>query len=137
MGKMRNIRRLTIESFEDSESKEFVERFAPIYDELLDELTSILNGNIDDENVNGDTKSVSLIVGSDGIPVQTVKFTAETGLIGTRVINQQNNTNSTTYPTAGIVVSWTASGTGTYTINHVTGLTAGDKWTITLELKYS
>lgn len=137
MGQMRNIRRLTIESFQDSENKEFVERFAPIYDELLDELTSILNGNIDDENVNGETISVNVIVDNSGIPVQTLKFTAETGLIGTRVINQKNNTNSTTYPQSGINVSWTASGTGTYTINHITGLTAGDKWSLTLELKYS
>lgn len=137
MGQMRNIRRLTIESFEDSENKEFVERFAPIYDELLDELTSILNGNIDDENVNGETISVSTIVDANGVPVQTVKFIAETGLVGTRVINQKNNTNTTTYPTSGISISWTASGTGSYTINHITGLTAGDKWTLTIELKYS
>jgi hypothetical protein len=136
MGQMRNIRRLTIESFQDSENKEFVERFAPIYDELLDELTSILNGNIDDENVNGETISVSLIVDSTGRPVQTVKFTAETGLVGTRVINQQNLTNTTRYPNSGVNISWTASGTGSYTINHITGLTSGDKWKLTIELKY-
>ena len=136
MPQMKNIRRLTIESFQDSENKEFVERFAPIYDELLDELTSILNGNIDDENINGDSLTLNVVVNSSGIPTQTLKFTAETGLVGTRVINQQNVTKTTTYPNSGINISWTASGTGSYTINHITGLTAGDKWKLTVELKY-
>ena len=136
MPQMKNIRRLTIESFQDSENKEFVERFAPIYDELLDELTSILNGNVDDENINGETLSINLTVGADGKPLQTTKFTAETGLIGTRVINQLNSTVSGSYPTSGVTISWTASGTGTYTINHVTGITPFNKWKLTVELKY-
>lgn len=133
---MKNIRRLTIESFQDSENKEFVERFAPIYDELLDELTSILNGNIDDENVNGETLSIGITVGADGKPLQTTKFVAETKLVGTRVINQVNSVSSVTYPTSGVSISWTASGTGTYTINHVTGITPFSKWNLTVELKY-
>jgi hypothetical protein len=93
--------------------------------------TALNNGLTFDDNFLGTQTDVTLTVDANGKPTQTAAFkldsTANVNFVTVGLAT--NNTKSGTYPTGGIFVSGTQA-SNIYTINNVTGLTAGQSWTI-------
>lgn len=85
------------------------------------------------DNFYATTKTITVSVDSTGKPTATavIQLTVVNNTIpkasGTLVILAQNQTNSTTYPTGGIFISFTQSGS-TITINNITGLPANNSF---------
>jgi hypothetical protein len=73
-------------------------------------------------------------MGENGNPVSTAKFSAERGVQGTNIIRVDNLTNTVNYPTTAPFLSFTTNGSGLYTINNITGLEAGNRYRLVIEL---
>ena len=118
--------------------------FKPEYGELVEKLiTSINNGfdNIYDalnkkltlkNNILCDVRDFSVQVGSTGIPtnsiILSIPFTNSVSVVTVgRVINI---TNTFSYPTSGVTVTWEQNGAGSIKINHITGLKSGETYSI-------
>ena len=116
------------------EQQQTVERLADIYNFFVDNVANVVNGNISYDNYNDKLIQIQAVVDDQGKPSQPLKFSSNTGAIGTRVINARNLTSSAVYPKSQPFISFTASGTGVYTINNITGLPAGNKFELTIEV---
>ena len=118
--------------------------FKPEYGELVEKLiTSINNGfdNIYDalnkkltlkNNILCDVRDFSVQVGSTGIPtnsiILSIPFTNSVSVVTVgRVINI---TNTFSYPTSGVTVTWEQNGAGSIKINHIPGLKSGETYSI-------
>lgn len=108
----------------------------------LENLYLALNNRLTfQDNFQATIKQLDVIVNSSGYPIQTTVFQlnnfggtqtqSEIRAIGVLVINAQNLTNSSIYPTNAPFVSWTQVQTGIQ-INHVTGLQSGQTYRLTL-----
>jgi archaellum component FlaF (FlaF/FlaG flagellin family) len=116
------------------EQQQTVERLADVYNFFVDNVANVVNGNLSYDNYNVKVVTLQVSVDSAGKPSQAVRFSSNTGAIGSRVINAKNLSNGAIYPTSQPFISFSASGTGIYTINHVTGLPVGNKFELTIEM---
>lgn len=129
------VKRINIDEFK-KEDREVAEKIGNVYNYFAEQVTNAINGNLDYDNINKQVITLTLQVGSDGKPSQTTQFSTNTGVIGTTVLRAVNNTNTAGYVTGQPFISYTASGDGLYTINHITGLTVGNEYTLTIELTF-
>ena len=83
------------------------------------------------DNFDATQKSITVTVDATGTPTSpaiiplTVTNNNIPKVTGTLVLRAQNQTNPTTYPTGGVFISFTQSGS-TLTITNITGLPAGN-----------
>jgi hypothetical protein len=129
------VKRITTEEFK-SEDREIAERIGNIYNYFAEQVTNVLNGNVDLENLTKERITIELSVGTNGVPLQTTKFSSKTGLVGTNVINTVNTTNRVNFLDSKPNISFTSQGTGIYSIDHVTGLNPGENYTLTIDLLF-
>lgn len=129
------VKRINVEDFPE-EGREIVSRIAETYNFFAEQVTNTLNGNVDITNLDRNIIELTVSVNSNGIPTQAIQFTGEVGLRGTKVLRADNLTNNVNYPTSGPFVSFTPSGTGLYTIDHITGLVANNQFRLVLELVF-
>jgi hypothetical protein len=130
-----NPQRITPDGFEDDD-KAVIEGIGVYYNTFVEQVTNVLNGKIDYDNLNRKLTTLELTVSSSGLPLQTTRFSSDVGLVGISVIKVTNLTNLVIYPTGNPLISFTASGTGVYTVNHVTGLPSGSEFRLVMELIY-
>jgi hypothetical protein len=133
MGKLFEFKRLRIEDFSE-EDRAMVEKLAYIYNASMEEIYRTLNGNVDfGSNINSEVRTISLTVGSDGKPTNKLSFqTAVVGSIDAILCGRAKNlSNPTSYPSGTPLVSFTQNG-GLVTVDHVTNLTAANKYELTL-----
>jgi hypothetical protein len=130
-----NPKRITQDEFGEDD-KDVAERIGNYYNFFVEQATNIINGNIDFDNLNRDLITLEFTVDGSGIPIQNTRFSADIGIKGMSVINATNLTNLAVYPTGSPLISFTGSGTGVYTINHVTGLPASNKFRLVIEVIY-
>ena len=128
-----NPRRITPDEFPE-EYQELIERFAEYYNFFVENTTNVVNGRLDFDNLNRQLIEITLVVDENGTPIGSSQFSSDVGLIGINVLRAVNNTNSNTFPTSSPFISYSASGTGLYTIRNINGLPAGNSFTLTLEL---
>lgn len=128
-----SVKRITVEDFRD-EDKEVAERIGVTYNYFAEQVTNVLNGGIDFENMNRSTISVQLAVDSTGNPSQVSKFTAAVGVQGINIIRAENLTSRTNYVVSAPFMSYTSSGDGVYTIDNIKGLVTNDNYRLLVEL---
>lgn len=118
--------------------------FEPQYQDLVDKLAFTINSSFESlffalngqltltDNSLTSVNTFSIIVDAKGNPTTVTKFNINiTGQVyGFQVLNAINLTNSTTYPTGTPFLSFTKTNQ-TIAINNISGLSAGDTWTIT------
>lgn len=118
--------------------------FEQQYQQLIEQLSYTINTNEDTlfqtltnnvtlkDNIYGQVIQLLVQVDASGKPITKTGFvsTLTTNILGTLVLNALANTPNV-YPTGGIFVSFTQSGT-TITINNITGLPANTQFTLTL-----
>jgi len=125
--------KISAEDYPD-EFQEAIGILADTYNPFVDELETILNGNIDFENLNQITFQIEITVDSTGKPISGGKATlsGKNQPLGLQVIKAQNLTSSNTYPTSQPFISYTPSGTGIIQFNNISGLQANNKYRLTI-----
>lgn len=129
------VKRINVDEFK-KEDRDTVERIAEIYNYFAEQVTDTINGNLDFDNLNRSVLSLEVSVLSTGKPVNELKFSAKVGLVGTKVLRAENLTNAAIYPSGCPFLSFSASGSGIYTVTNITGLQAGNKYRLTIELVF-
>jgi hypothetical protein len=135
MPQIDTVKRITVEEFKE-EDREIAERIGNIYNYFAEQVTNIINGKLDFDNMNRAILTLEIIVDSNGNPLQTSQFTTSVGLRGTTIINAVNNVNFANYVNSHPYISFTSDGTGRYTINNIKGLRPNEAYTLTIELVF-
>jgi len=133
MPRIDNTNRLNAEDF-PNESRELVDRLAVTYNFFVEQVTNVLNGSVDFDNLNRNLTVLEFEVGAENQPLNSIRFSANPGLQGTNIIRVDNLTNSAIYPVTAPFLSFTTNGNGVYTINNITGLQQGNKYRVVIEL---
>lgn len=133
MAKLPGYRRIFEQDY-PQQYQDLVKQLAVTLNYGFDSLYQLLNGKLTfADNMDSTTKSLTLQVDSSGKPTTSTTITKGStntisGLIVAKVVNQ---TNSTSYPTGGVFVSYTET-SQTITVNNITGLIPGNSYNITL-----
>lgn len=135
MARLNNVQRIIIEDFQD-EDRETVSKLANILNYFMTQVTDIVNGRLDYENINKETVTIDVTVDSTGKPIQTTNFSSQQGLLGSTVIRAQNLTNSAVFPLGQPFVSFAPIQSTLYRVNNITGLQPNNKYRLTLEVTY-
>ena len=136
MARLNNVQRILPEDFPE-EDRATVSQLAGIVNYFMTQTVDIVNGRLDYDNINKQVITFEVTVDANGNPVQTLNFTAESGVIGGVVLNAQNLSNTAVYPTSLPFVSFNAlQQNKLYRVNNITGLQANNKYLITLEVTY-
>lgn len=123
------LKRLIKEDFKKDEY-ELIGKVGGILNPALEAITGALNkGGLNVSDLNAQLKDVEVIVDVNGLPRTDTTFASELkGLCsGLMVVQAQNLTNPTIYPTTAPFISFTQD-KGQIIINHVSGLQDGDKY---------
>jgi hypothetical protein len=100
----------------------------------IESLNAAMDNNVSlADNILCTVKTFNVQVDSTGKPTNTTTFPLSfTGqCLGISLINIINSTNSTTYPTSGVTISYSQS-SGGIQLNNVTGLTSGNTYSLTV-----
>lgn len=127
--KLPNFRRLIKTDFPQNEQN-LVEKIASSLNYGLEVVYEALNNKISlQDNILCTVKDLQITVNASGIPIVQTSFrpTFPGTVIGLQVIKADNLTNTNTYPSSGISVSFVQTDTGIL-INHITGLQANNTY---------
>lgn len=133
MAKLPNFKRIFKTDY-DQKDQDLVEKLAVTINNGFELLYNQNNRGIDlSNNLACTVRSIEVIVNSSGIPTAGTGFTIDTSgqIKGTQVLRAVNLTNSSVYPTSAPFISFTQDNK-TITINHIAGLPANNKFSITL-----
>lgn len=133
MSQLDNVKRIRAEDF-DSKDQELISKLGENLNFFMEEVVNTVNGNLDINNLDREIVQVELTVGANGLPITTTRFSAGTGFRGSKVVSALNLTNVANYVDSAPFITFTPTGTGIYTINHVTGLKTNEKYRILVEL---
>lgn len=133
MPKLSSWRRLITNDF-PKEDRKLVEQISSPINDSFNELYFATNGRLSvSENLYCTVRTIDVIVDATGVPLATTSFTLTHAVpvLGVQVIYAANQDNSSNYPSAQPFVSFTAI-SGGILINHISGLTANERYTIRL-----
>jgi len=136
MARIDEPRRLNVDEF-PKESRQTIEMLAEYYNYAIEQITNAINGNLDYDNLKKKIIELEFKTDSLGQPSPRLQFTADVGLVGTKVIRADNQSNTTTYPITHPFISYSTSGNGIYSINNIIGLRSSTKYRLVIELIYT
>jgi hypothetical protein len=127
-----NVQRIVVEDYA-AEDRALVGRLATTYNQFAEEITQILQGNVDFDNLKIEVITFNVTVDANGIPIQQTKIRLNTNrLFGMNIIKLSNITSPITFPTAAPFVTYSENGQGIVTIEHVAGLVANNEYQISV-----
>jgi len=135
MAKLPSFRRLYEQDY-PPESQELIRQLAVSINAGFEQLYDLLNGKLTiEDNLASKVKTIQVMVNSSGVPTSKVSIKKATTdrISGLIVVRVDNLTNSTTYPTSGVFITFTEA-TDTILVNHITGLVANNLYQINVEL---
>lgn len=132
MAKLSNITRINASDYSE-EIRGDISKLAGELNYFMQDVVDAFDKNINFDNINMETLDIKISTNSSGIPLSTIVInTSDSKLIlGIHVIRYTNNTNLANYATSAPFVSYTEQNNG-YKISHVTGLRAGENYTLKL-----
>lgn len=128
-------KRIRVEDFE-KQYQDLVSRLGYSINSFYDDITNVVNGNIDFDNMNRQLVTVDVTIDNTGAVVNTpqVKYLLRSGKVNGLIVAGAVNINApATTPTSAPWVSYIFSN-GILTINSVTGLQNNSQYRLTLEL---
>lgn len=133
MAQIDNIRRIVAENFKSAD-QDTVNKLGIILNDFMEQVYNAFKNSIDFTNLNQDVVKATITLDSSGIPTKGASINSSTinSIQGMNVINAVNTQNSTIYPTGGIVCNYTQTGTGEFTLTHVTGIPENQQFTLTI-----
>jgi hypothetical protein len=129
MARIPNYRRLSAEDYEQ-EYQALVEKIGYVINDHMRNVTDLVNGTIDFDNLAFDSLPFSLTVDSNGTPVGNNQVNVgRTGVTGLQVIRALPS-NGTSFATSQPFISFTDLGNNLIRIDRVTGLQANVQYTM-------
>lgn len=129
--KVPNFKRIFKTDYEKQYQK-LIETLSFSLNNAIDVINNAINGNISlSENILCSIKDLTLQVDANGTPTSPITFPVNfTGQVqGLLALNVTNKTNSNSYPTSGVFVSFEQTQNGIL-IKNITGLVAGNSYTL-------
>lgn len=133
MARVDNVKRINALEF-PAEDRETIERLSTILNFFMEDVVNTINGNIDFDNLKRELKTLDITVDSNGFPIRNPQFSSKLDIAGTKIIRADNLTNSAVRPTSAPFITYTTNGTGTFTIQHISGLPANNRFRLIVEL---
>ncbi len=117
----------------DEKDKSLIDKLAFIINPVLTQLESLLNKNIDFDNLRQEMRDIVVEVNGSGAPKILTQFKSNlsTKIKGMQVIKAENLTDSTVSPTSQPFIMATENNK-IVTINKITGLQADNKYKLTV-----
>lgn len=133
MAKINIPSKIRAENFKE-EDRAVASGIGAIYNQFVDQLYFLLNGNLDDDNMKAQTVSVSVVIDSAGKVANSPTVGFNLGRIqGTMCIKAQCTSNPALFPTSTPFVSYSLDG-NSFVITNISGLQANTQWVLTLRL---
>lgn len=134
MSKIEIPSKIRAENFKE-EDRPVVSGIGAIYNQFVDQIYFLLNGNIDFENLNRQLVTVSIAMDSTNkvINSPSVKFDLRSKIQGVSCVKAQCLNNPLLYPSSTPFISFNINGSS-IVITNITGLQANSQWNLTLEL---
>lgn len=129
--KLPSFKRIFSQDF-SQDDQSLVSQLSLTINQGLEQLYFALNNGLSlSDNIAGTVTEFTVQVASSGIPTSRTTFKLRDANRITQIVvgKADNLTNSGTYPTGGIFVSWTQVPEGIL-VNHITGLQPGDQYLI-------
>lgn len=130
-----SLKRIFVDDF-PKDFQSVIEKLANYVNPNTEYVFTALNNQLDfGNNFNATTKTITVSVDANGKPTSNIVIPLNVinNLIpqasGTLVLRAQNQTNTTTYPTGGVLISYTQAAS-TITITNITGLPANNSFTL-------
>lgn len=131
--KLPNYRRI-MKSDYAPEQRNLVERLSSSINIAIETLNDALNRKLTiTDNIASTVAKVIVMVDATGKPVTKTQFklSLDTPILGLEVINAENLTNTTGYPTAGVFISYSQSSKNVV-ISNVAGLIPNNEYQLTV-----
>lgn len=115
-----------------SQFQSLVEQMSYSINSPFDSVFQALKNNLKfEDNFLATVKDVSVTVNASGTPTSTTSFSISNNnpISGTLIVKASNTTNTSIYPTSGIIISYTQN-SSTITITNVAGLPANNAFTL-------
>lgn len=123
MGKLPAYKRIYYNDFA-KEAQETIEQLSYTVNNAFEGIFNSLNKNINiRDNLAVSVRDVTVNVDANGVPLSTLTFGVDNNnpIDGILVIRALNQTNNNVFPTGGIFITYSQTGTK-ITINNITGL---------------
>lgn len=123
MAKLPAYKRLYYNDF-PKEAQEIIEQLSYTVNNAFEGIFSALNKNINiRDNLSVSIRDLTVNVDANGVPLSTLTFGVDNNnpLDGVLVIRALNQTNNNVFPTGGIFITYTQTGTKV-TVNNITGI---------------
>jgi hypothetical protein len=135
MGQIQIPKQLQVQDFDASQQK-LIAKIGYIYNDFALSVYHLLQKGIDFTNLNRDLIVVQINIDSAGklINPPQIAFNLQDNPKGVVCVSATNMTNITVYPVSAPFISWSINSNGKLLLNHVTGLQASSKYSLTLEL---
>lgn len=131
MAKIPNYRRISTGDF-SAENSQDMNQLAEILNPFMRDVTDVINGQIDFENLSQNIIQFEATVDSNGVPVNKQVNIGTPNFNGFNVINARNITNPNTYPTGQPFISAVPTGSQVVNINNISNLPANNKFLLTV-----
>lgn len=133
--KLNNVTEIRSEDFEN-DFKQLASQLGNILNPFMQQVVEIMDGRIDFENRVENFIQVEFTLDANGIPLETNKInTGKSNIRGFQVVSAFNLTNNTVFPTSQPFINYTPLGGTLVQINKITGLPAGNKFRLNIEVK--
>lgn len=132
MAKLNNVRRINPQDF-SVDNQQDIERLGYILNSFMQEVVDMANKNVDFENLNQNFISFPIEVDSNGKPIGTDKINVnKTNPQGIQVVRLINTTNAALLPDVPPFIFFTPNGTNLVTIDKIVGLSANNKYQLSI-----
>lgn len=136
MAKISNYKAISYDDYSE-EAAEIMEDLADILNPFMREVTDVINGNIDFDNLRQSIIELQVTVDGNGKPNVSSLNVGSSSIKGLDVISARNLTNNSTYPTSKPFITYTPSSSGnTITLNNISGLPSNNRFLLNILVYY-
>ena len=131
MAKIPNFERISTGDF-SAENSQDMRQLAEILNPFIRDVTDVINGNLDFENLSQNIIQFEVTVNVDGVPQNKQVNIGNSRFNGFSVINARNLTNPSIYPTGQPFISAVPTGSQVVNVNNISNLPANNKFLLTV-----
>jgi hypothetical protein len=130
--KLNDLKRIKTEDFA-TDDRELVSKLAYLLNPFLEQINTLLNHNVDFDNLNQEVITLTVELKTGGVPKVLTEFKSslKTRIKGLICISAANLENDGTFPTTAPFISYSIVG-DLIRIQNITGLPVGKRYTLTI-----
>ena len=133
MPRISNYRRISTEDYQ-GENSQLIEQLALNLNPFMQEITDVINGQLDFDNFKQVLLTINMKVDSVGKPIGTdqVRVQGINTPVGFQVIGASNTQNINNFPSGQPFISFTPQGDSIVKINNISNLTPNNTYQLTI-----